>query len=50
MIDIRELRNDPGAYAAKLARKGAGNLVQELLDVDADWRRATATVSRYGPP
>ena len=33
MIDIRELRRDPGALA-KLARKGAGELGQELLDLD----------------
>jgi seryl-tRNA synthetase len=44
MIDIRDLRKDPGGYAAKLARKGAGDLVRELLDVDAAWRTMTNTV------
>jgi seryl-tRNA synthetase len=42
VIDIRELRKDPGAYLTKLSRKGAGGLVQELLDVDGAWRAATA--------
>lgn len=42
MIDIRELRKDPHAYMAKLSRKGAASLVQELLDVDDAWRAATA--------
>lgn len=32
MIDIRELRKDPSTYLTKLTRKGAGGLVQELLD------------------
>jgi seryl-tRNA synthetase len=42
VIDIRELRKDPSAYLTKLSRKGAGGLVQELLDVDGAWRAATA--------
>jgi seryl-tRNA synthetase len=41
VIDIRELRKDPNAYSAKLARKGAGELVKELLTVDTAWRAAT---------
>ena len=41
MIDIRELRRNPGTYLAKLARKGAGELGQELLDLDAAWRATT---------
>ena len=44
MIDIRELRRDPDAYSARLARKGATDFVQELLDVDAAWRAATNVV------
>src|SRR5262249_60531880 len=44
MIDIRELRRDPSAYSARLARKGAGQVVQELLEVDAVWRSTTNTV------
>ena len=43
MIDIRELRRDPEAYLAKLARKGAGELGQELLDLDAAWRATTTS-------
>ncbi len=42
MIDIRELRADPDGYVARLARKGAGELGRELLEVDAAWRAATA--------
>lgn len=41
MIDIRELRRDPDAYLSRVARKGAGGLVGELLKVDAAWRAAT---------
>jgi seryl-tRNA synthetase len=43
MIDIRELRRNPEAYLAKLARKGAGELGQELLDLDAAWRATTTS-------
>ena len=57
MIDIRELRKDPEAYAARLARKGADRLAEELLDVDAAWRTATtvaeglrATLKLSGKP
>jgi seryl-tRNA synthetase len=42
MIDVRELRNDPDGFVARLARKGAGDVGRELLEVDAAWRRATA--------
>jgi seryl-tRNA synthetase len=57
MIDIRKLRRDPEAYVASLARKGAGGLVQELLEVDTAWRTATtaaeslrATLKSSGRP
>jgi seryl-tRNA synthetase len=57
MIDIRQLRKDPGAYLNTLSRKGADHLVQELLDVDAAWRAATtvaealrATLKLSGKP
>jgi seryl-tRNA synthetase len=43
MIDIRELRRDPDAYLARLARKGAEQLGRDLLEIDAAWRRETAT-------
>jgi seryl-tRNA synthetase len=42
MIDIRELRKDPSGYVSRLARKGASGVTQELLEVDAAWRAATA--------
>jgi seryl-tRNA synthetase len=43
MIDIRELRTDPDGFVARVARKGADAAARELLEVDAEWRRATAT-------
>ena len=49
MIDIRELRRDPEAYLAKLARKGAGELGQELLDVDAHGARQRQRRRRCAP-
>jgi seryl-tRNA synthetase len=42
MIDVRELRNDPEGFLAKLRRKGAEQIGRELLEVDTAWRRATA--------
>lgn len=44
MIDIRELRRDTEGFLAKLARKGAADIGQELIQVDAAWRAATASV------
>jgi seryl-tRNA synthetase len=41
MIDIRQLRNHPDDYLARLARKGARALGERLLDVDTAWRAAT---------
>jgi seryl-tRNA synthetase len=41
MIDIHELRKDPSSYLTRLSRKGADGLVQELVEVDAEWRAAT---------
>ncbi|HUZ80601.1 MAG TPA: serine--tRNA ligase, partial [Gaiellaceae bacterium] len=38
MIDLRAARNDPGAYRAALARKGAATVFDELLGADARWR------------
>src|SRR4051812_49366722 len=42
MIDIRELRNEPDAFLARLRRKGAEDAGRELLEVDTAWRAATA--------
>ena len=39
MIDLRAARNDPAAYRASLARKGAELVFDELLAVDARWRQ-----------
>jgi seryl-tRNA synthetase len=38
MIDLRAARNDPDAYRAALARRGAGEAFDELLAVDERWR------------
>jgi seryl-tRNA synthetase len=44
MIDIRELRRDPKAYLAKLARKGAGELGHEAWFPSQDrYREITST-------
>src|ERR687887_429347 len=34
MIDLRAARNDPDAFRAALARKGAADLFDELLEAD----------------
>jgi seryl-tRNA synthetase len=38
MIDLRAARNDPDAYRAALARRGADALFDELLAADERWR------------
>jgi seryl-tRNA synthetase len=43
MIDIRELRNDPEGFLARVRRKGAEDAGRELLEVDTAWRAATAS-------
>jgi seryl-tRNA synthetase len=47
MIDIRELRRDPDAFLAKVARKGAADLGRQLIEIDAAWRAATAQVESW---
>ena len=44
MIDLRAARNDPERYRAALARKGAAELLDELLDVDAGKRKLQTKV------
>ena len=44
MIDIRLARENPEAFRRSLARKGAGELFDELLGVDSSWRSLTASV------
>ena len=38
MIDLRAARNDPEAFRAALARRGAGDAFDELLVADERWR------------
>ena len=38
MIDLNAARNDPDAYRAALARKGAGEAFDALLEADERWR------------
>jgi seryl-tRNA synthetase len=38
MIDLREARNDPEAFRAALARRGAAEAFDELLAADERWR------------
>ncbi|MGC9961407.1 MAG: serine--tRNA ligase [Acidimicrobiales bacterium] len=44
MIDIRLARDQPDVLRRSLARKGAAELFDELLSVDAHWRTLTASV------
>jgi seryl-tRNA synthetase len=44
MIDIRAARNDPDAFRAALARRGAGEAFDELLAADARWRELVPQV------
>jgi seryl-tRNA synthetase len=45
MIDIRAARNDPEAFRAALARKGAAELFDELMEADARWRELERRVT-----
>ena len=38
MIDLKAARADPDAYRAAVARKGAGEAFDQLLEADARWR------------
>jgi seryl-tRNA synthetase len=42
VIDLRAARNDPDGFRAALARKGADELFDALLEADTAWREATA--------
>jgi seryl-tRNA synthetase len=46
MIDLRAARADPETYRAALARKGAGELFDELLAADGRWRDASTRRDR----
>ncbi len=41
MIDLRAARNDPEGFRAALARKGAAETFDALLEADAGWRDVT---------
>jgi seryl-tRNA synthetase len=44
MIDLKAARNDPEAYRAALARKGAGERFDALLAADERWRALVPSV------
>jgi seryl-tRNA synthetase len=44
MIDLRAARNDPDGFRAALARKGAAEMFDELLEVDAGKRKLQTKV------
>ncbi|KPV44527.1 serine--tRNA ligase [Alicyclobacillus ferrooxydans] len=47
MLDIRSIRQEPDKYKAGLSRKGVDpSKVDELLQIDADWRSALTEVER----
>ena len=41
MIDLRAARANPDAFRAAVARKGAGEAFDRLLEADAVWRDLT---------
>jgi seryl-tRNA synthetase len=45
MIDIRAARNDPEAFRAALARKGAAKAFDQLMEADARWRELVTQVT-----
>jgi seryl-tRNA synthetase len=44
VIDIKAARNEPASWRAALARKGAADDFDVLLEADADWRAANTRV------
>src|ERR671920_480352 len=46
MLDLRLIRRDPDAVRAALARRGDTSRLDEVLDLDEDWRAATASAER----
>jgi seryl-tRNA synthetase len=45
LIDLRAARADPETFRSALARKGAAELFDELLEADARWRELEARVT-----
>jgi seryl-tRNA synthetase len=46
MLDLRLIRRDPDAVREALARRGDDGRLDEVLDLDEDWRAATASAER----
>jgi seryl-tRNA synthetase len=46
MLDLRLIRRDPDSVRAALARRGDDGRLDEVLDLDEDWRAATASAER----
>ncbi|HEX2432576.1 MAG TPA: hypothetical protein VHI55_01385, partial [Gaiellaceae bacterium] len=44
MIDLRAARSDPDRFRADVARKGAGEEFDQLLEADARWRELVPKV------
>ena len=44
MIDVRAARNDPDGFRAALARRGAAEAFDALMDADARWRELVPQV------
>src|SRR3954449_963039 len=44
MLDLKAIREDPDTYRAGLARRGAGDRVDELLRMDEERRKLTTRV------
>jgi seryl-tRNA synthetase len=45
VIDVRAARNDPDTFRAAVARKGAAEAFDELMQRDAEWRRLETQVT-----
>src|SRR3954464_3306791 len=46
MLALRLIRRDPNAVRDALARRGDDGRLDEVLDLDEDWRAATASAER----
>src|SRR4051795_6971201 len=46
MLDLRLIRRDPDAVRAALARRAEAGRLDEVLDLDEDWRAATAAAEK----
>src|SRR3954466_9858283 len=46
MLDLRLIRRDPDLVRAALARRGDAGRLDEVLELDEEWRAATASAER----